>query len=255
MVLLIIAVITGCVPLGKEGGIDPWKVKEIVKEEPEETPEEPEEKPEEPIEVPEEPEEPVEVEEKYDITLTAKQTNNTVELTWTKYEGDFKAYKVSRSVINSNPQYPGHRLRKTIPYVNETTYIDKLPAPGISYYVVTALTPLNEKTHSNPVKVEFPNPYETPDQDISLTAEKTEDGVKLEWTMYDGDFLFYKIVRTKDHPYPKYPDDSAIKTIAYKNITTYLDTRPEEGINYYAVTIVRPDKTRFTSQRASVIIT
>ena len=256
IVLLILALITSCIPLGKEGGIDPWKVKETVEEEPEEVAEETPEEQEEPEEVveetPEETEE--EVEEQYEILLTTVQTNDTVELSWTKFEGEFKAYKVSRSVIHSNPQYPGHRLRKTIPYVNETTYVDTLPARGRSYYVVTALTPLNEKIHSNAVKIEFPNPQETPDQDISLTAEKTEDGVKLEWTRYDGEYLFYKIVRTTDHPYPKYPDDDTIETIAYQNITSYLDPRPEEGINYYAVTIVRPDRTRFTSQRANIEI-
>lgn len=255
IVLLILALVIGCVPIN-EGGIDPWKVKETVEEEPEketeETPEEIIEEPEEIVEEEKEPEE--ELEEQYDITLTAVKTEDTVELSWTKYEGDFKSYKVSRSVIHSNPQYPGHRLRKTIPYADEITYVDLLPADGISYYVVTALTPLNEKIHSNAVKIEFPYTQETPDQEISLTVEKTEDGVKLEWTRYDGEFLFYKIVRTIDHPFPKYPDDNTIKTIGFQNITSYLDPRPEEGINYYAVTIVRLDKTRFTSERVSVDI-
>ena len=254
IILLVLTLIIGCVPLGKEGGIDPWKVDETTEEESQEEVEESEdiieEEQEEVVEETEEPEE--EVEEQFEIILTAVQTNDTVELSWTKYEGEFKAYKVSRSVIHSNPQYPGHRLRKTIPYVNETSYVDTLPAGGRSYYVVTALTPLNEKIHSNAVKIEFSNQQETPDQDISLTAKKTEDGIELEWTRYDGDFLFYRIVRTVDHPYPKYPDDDTVGTVAYQNITSFLDPRPEEGINYYAVTIVRPDKTRFTSERASV---
>ena len=256
---------------GQEGPIDPWKNKEIsnnkiVDESNNKTVDEVKQEAPEDLKIQEQKSEEQLVKEEqhkaeeetqnatYDITLTAIKNNNSVELFWTKYSGEFKSYKVSRSVIHSNPQYPGHRLRKTIPYVNETTYIDLLPAPGISYYVVSAIDNLNKAAHSNPIKVEFPNPGETPDQEIELTAKKTEQGVLLEWTRYDGDFLFYKIVRTMDHPYPKYPDDKTIKTIAYQNITTYLDTKMDSGLNYYAVTIIRPDKTRFTSKRASVEI-
>ena len=35
IVLFILTLVIGCVPLGKEGGIDPWKVKETTEEEPE----------------------------------------------------------------------------------------------------------------------------------------------------------------------------------------------------------------------------
>jgi hypothetical protein len=190
-----------------------------------------------------------------DITLTAQKTDNSVILTWTKYSGPFKSYKVVRAVTNANPSYPGYSLVKTIVNENETTFTDIRPENGISYYAITALGPYNEKTNSNPVKVEFPDPRETPDQEITLTAELTEKGVQLSWSPYNGAFLFYKIVRTTDHPYPKYPDDSTIETIGYVNQTTYLDTKPEKGVNYYAVTIIRPDKSKFTSSRASVTVT
>lgn len=194
--------------------------------------------------------------DEYPIQLSLEKIENSVKLTWTKYKGDyeFTSYKISRSVIDSNPYYPGHSLRKTIVDINETEYIDTLPERGISYYVVSAIGPLNEKTHSNPVMVEFPNPKETPDQDIVLNAVETKEGVMLTWNKYVGEFLFYKVVWTTDHPYPKYPDDSTIATIAYVNQTEYLHTKPDSGMNYYAVTIVRPYKSRFTSQRASVEI-
>lgn len=192
----------------------------------------------------------------YPIQLNLEKLENSVKLTWTKYNGDyeFASYKISRSVIDSIPYYPGHTLRKTISNIDELEYIDSLPEGGVSYYVVTALGPLNEKTHSNPVMVEFPNPKETPDQDIKLTATNTKDGVLLKWDKYNGDFLFYKVVWTVDHPNPKYPDDSTIATIAYVNQTEYLHTRAKTGMNYYAVTVVRPYKTKFTSERASVNI-
>ncbi|MBT3720177.1 hypothetical protein HN789_03430 [archaeon] len=193
---------------------------------------------------------------KYPIQLSLEKTDSSVKLTWTVYEGDheFASYKVSRSVTDANPTYPGQSLRKTITDINETSYEDVLPEEGISYYVISAISPLNEKTHSNPVKVEFPNLKETPDQEISLTVVKTEDGVQLNWDKYNGDFLFYKVVWTTDHPFPKYPDDSAKATIAYVNQTEYLHLTPDPGVNYYAVTIVRPDKSRFTSSRAEIII-
>ncbi len=192
----------------------------------------------------------------YPIQLKLEKLDDSVKLTWTKYQGDytFSSYKVSRSVSDSNPQYPGHTLRETIPDINKTEYIDNLPEPGISYYVVTALGPFNEKTFSNPVMVEFPNPKETPDQDIKLDAEYTDNGVELRWDEYNGDFLFYKVEWTTKHPYPKYPDDTTIATIAYVNQTEYTHINPDPGLNYYAVTIIRPDRSRFTSERASVEI-
>ena len=85
---------------------------------------------------------------------------------------------------------------------------------------------------------------------IWLTYLKTKSGSHSS----NGNFLFYKIVTTTDHSYPKYPDDDTIKTIAYQNETSFIDINPEEGLNYYAVTIVRPDKTRFTSERVSIKI-
>jgi len=257
-VFVLLLLVSACV-VQEDNGINPWDieetedVEEITEEEvvEEEDLEEPEEEIVEEIEEPEE-----ELIELYELDLEVEQTDNSVMLTWTKYQGDmaFASYKISRSVIDSNPQYPGHSLRKTIANINETTYTDLLPEPGISYYVVSVLSPLKEKVHSNPVKVDFPNPKETPDQEIKLTAEKVEEGVLLEWDRYNGEFLFYKIVTTTNHPYPKYPDDDTIKTVAYQNETSFIDINPEEGLNYYAVTVVRPDKTRFTSERASIEI-
>ncbi len=201
----------------------------------------------------------------YDIVLTAEKMEDSVELSWTRFEGDFdfKYYKVVRSLIREKPEYPtlGTRdnpaeedLIATIINRNQTTFTDTKPEGGVSYYAVTAVGIYNEKIHSNPIVMEFPDPKETPDQDIKLTAIKTEEGVELSWTKYEGDFLFYKVVWTNAHPYPKYPADNTIETIPYVNTTNFLDINPEPGINYYAVTIVRPDKSRFTSQRASVFI-
>lgn len=192
----------------------------------------------------------------YPIQLTFEKSENSVKLSWTKpsEEFEFVSYKVSRSVTDSNPVYPGNTLRKTIVNIDELEYVDTLPEEGISYYVVTALGPFNEKIHSNPVMVEFPNSKETPDQDIKIIATNTDKGVLLNWDKYEGDFLFYKIVWTTDHKNPKYPDDSTIATIAYVNETEYLHLIPEPGLNYYAVTVVRPNKSRFTSESASVNI-
>ncbi len=199
------------------------------------------------------PTEPV-PEETSDITLTAEVIDNQVQLTWTPFKGDFKAYKVERSVTKTEPKYPSDELVETIADVSETSVIDKDPYGGFSYYGVTVLGPFNEKYYSNFVTVELPSFKETPDQEIQIVAELTEDGVLLTWDEYLGDFLFYKVAWTQDHPYPKYPDDKTLTTIAYANQTSYLDTRYKTGMNYYAVTVIRPDKTRFTSLRTIIDI-
>ncbi|MBN2422852.1 hypothetical protein JXB41_06500 [Candidatus Woesearchaeota archaeon] len=193
-------------------------------------------------------------EEENKFTLTAEKTDSSVELSWSEFPGEFKSYKVIRSITNANPAYPGDTFLKTIPYQDETEYIDTDPEKGISYYAVVALGPLNEKTYSSIATVEFPNSDETPDQEITLAAEKTEQGVLLKWDKYEGDFIYYKIVHTTKHPYPKYPDDTTIKTIPYADVTEFIDINPEQGLNYYGITIVRPDRSRFTSKRVSIII-
>ena len=262
--ILLVVLLFACAPPQDNNGVDPFKdsvpdntIDELPdKPNIQETTKEPEEVQEEKDElIIEEPQEEQEIPEPSSgFLLKADVVGNTVELSWSQYTGEFKAYKITRSILNSNPQYPEKELIKTIPYIDQTTFIDEEPEPGVSYYVVTALDPLNRKTHTNPVSVELPNPYETPDQEISLTAEKTEQGVLLTWTRYDGNFLQYKIVRTQDHPFPKYPDDDLIRTVPYQNTTTMVDYAPEPGLNIYAITIIRPDKTRFTSERASITI-
>lgn len=259
--VLLIILIFACAPPIEESGVDPFKEREDTQdedsveeesesdeleviEETEEVQEEPQEEPEEENELPETPQ--------IGIVLSAQIIGSNVQLTWNQYSGEFKAYKVTRSIIHSNPQYPEESLLKTLPYIDQTTFLDETPEEGISYYVVTALGPLNQKTHSNPVSVEMPDPDETPDQEIALSAEKTDQGILLTWTRYEGEFLQYKIVKSQDHLFPKYPDDKLIKTIPYRNTTTFLDIKPETGLNVYAVTIIRPDNTKFTSTRVSI---
>ena len=74
----------------------------------------------------------------------------------------------------------------------------------------------------------------------------------MKWTEYGGEFLQYKIVRSVKNPLPKYPNDRLIKTIPFVDTTEYLDILAEPGINYYAVTIIRPDKSKFTSNPVSI---
>ncbi|MBU0757329.1 MAG: hypothetical protein KKF44_04635 [Nanoarchaeota archaeon] len=195
----------------------------------------------------------------YEFTLTLEKTDDSVKLTWTPFSGEFEVggfenYKVIRSITNADPTYPGESLLKTIVDINETEYVDRLPEAGISYYRVAAIGEYKQKFHTNVESTEFPHPKETPDQDITLVAEKAENGVLLKWTRYDGEFLQYKVVMSTDHPYPKYPDDRTLETVPFQNITSYTDLTPESGTSYYAVTVIRPDRSRFTSKRVMITV-
>jgi hypothetical protein len=190
--------------------------------------------------------------ESAEINLIVSIKDGKPTLVWTKHDVDFKGYKIVSSTTTSSPEYPTDNLVKTIGYADTTTFTDPAPDGGVSYYRVVAIDSLGGKTRSNVAKVELPNTKETPDQELNLKAEKTDSGVMLSWDKYEGKFLFYKVVWTTMHPDPKYPDDKTLTTIAYVDQTTYTATKIEPGVNYYAITVVRPDKTRFTSNRVSI---
>lgn len=183
------------------------------------------------------------------FTITAEKKDNTIILSWNPYEGEFKSYKIIKSTTDPRPRYPGSDLLATISNINKTTYTDDSPEPGINYYAVAVLYGVNEKKTSNVVSFEFPDPKEKAGNEIDFNIEKANNAAVLSWTIYDGtDLLYYKIVKSETNPMPKYPNDNSIAAIANASQTNYLDYSVKPGIKYfYAVTVVRKDGTRYTS--------
>ena len=189
-----------------------------------------------------------------ELILTAeKQSDGSVKLSWNEFSGDFLLYKIVRAVDDATPTYPSNGFIETISDVKTTNYVDRQPYGGISYYSVAVVKPLNQYLQSNPVTIEFPDPDEvTPDQEITVSVEKTTDGIQISWNQYNGDFLQYKVVRSQDNPNPKYPKDRLLKTIPYVEQNSYLDRTVKSGVNYYAVTIMKKDNTKFTTRAVEI---
>ncbi|MFH2020489.1 MAG: hypothetical protein ABIJ34_03690 [archaeon] len=185
------------------------------------------------------------------LKLTVSTQSGIPLLTWSPFEGNFRNYVVLKSIVSATPDYPGEDSIKTIWKSDVTSYTDPDPDGGITYYRVIAVDNLMKIYKSNIVMSEMPDPKETPDQELNLRAEKNGTGYLLSWDEYTGDFKQYIVVSAIKHPYPKYPDDILEKTIPFVHVTSYV-VYPKPGANYYAVSVIRSDKTKFTSNRVLV---
>lgn len=69
---------------------------------------------------------------------------------------------------------------------------------------------------------------------LTLTVLSTVEGTRLTWVPYQGDdFKFYKIARSEDNPYLKYPEDGSIKYFGERNFSEFIDETAEKGTRYY----------------------
>jgi len=164
------------------------------------------------------------------FTLTATVNGKEVDLSWTKYTGDyFQYYKVVRSV-SSDPTWPlagDSQLLSAITNINQTTFVDSSVRAGKTYkyrvYVYThetfaaansgsVVVPACETDDgtvlaiSNIVTVTIPGTAPTPPAIVSLdlTATVQADGsVALNWSKYTGSYFnYYAVLRVDGNGTP-----------------------------------------------------
>lgn len=155
------------------------------------------------------------------FTLTATVNGTEVDLSWTKYTGDyFQYYKVVRS-HSSAPTWPlsgDSQLLSAITSINQTTFVDSSVRAGQTYqyrvYVYThetfaaadsgsVVVPACETDGtilaiSNIATVTMPGTDAPPTiVDLSLTASVQPDGsVALNWSKYTGSYFnYYAVLR------------------------------------------------------------
>lgn len=90
---------------------------------------------------------------------------------------------------------------------------------------------------------------------LVLKTEISDGCVKLKWTPYpNSDLKYYKIVRSATNEDPKYPEDGYISVITSRLDNTYTDCNPNDGINYYGITIVKTDGNKEYTNPVSVTV-
>ena len=188
------------------------------------------------------------------------QADNSVKVSWDNYTGnDLKYYKVSRSQTNSNPVYPddGYIFYSS----TETTYTDKTPPLGKSYYRVCAITNSNARICSNVITLQvaeaeefciqvityakkgdeckaYPTPCDVPEGwtkvescasepfgELRLIVENKEGKPYLQWFFEaDGASPYgYKIAISTQNENPTYPvmDGDSYQYLAHESARTY----------------------------------
>ncbi|NCC24950.1 MAG: PKD domain-containing protein [Deltaproteobacteria bacterium] len=175
--------------------------------------------------------------ESLEVKLDVKVKDGKISCAWTGYQGqDFKYYKLLRNRF-PGAKYPedGYLFYSTDPGI--TTYLDKNPLGGVSYYRACIVLDNGGKYYSSSVKVEMGEAPEP--EDLKLEAEVTDAGnVVLTWTRFMGsDFRFYKVLRN-EFPGAEYPRDGYLAVISNQEAIGHTDSDPLPGTSYYRLCAV-----------------
>ena len=89
----------------------------------------------------------------------------------------------------------------------------------------------------------------------TLTAEVDSEtnAVTLEWSeTTDEDFVYYKVLRSKDNPDMVYPDDGYHYYTSDVAVTTYVDEEHDGGTHYYRVCAIASGERRGCSETVTL---
>ncbi|HPN67596.1 MAG TPA: hypothetical protein PLZ62_02985, partial [bacterium] len=167
-----------------------------------------------------------------DVNLSAESTDDGIELTWDEYtDEDIDGYKLLKSTSDSTPTYPSQSYRY-ISGSSSESYTDTYVDDGEDYYYRLGFYKDSGVVgYSNIVHVTYDEGNVS--EDITLSAESTEDGIQLSWDRYnDSNIDGYKILKTASDSTPTYPDNSYKYVTGYKN-NDYLDINVDDGEDYY----------------------
>lgn len=170
---------------------------------------------------------------------------------------DFLYWKVVHSDNNPELIYPedGYIFYDTNPEAD--SYIDINTDNGTNYYRVCGITSTMTRYCSNVVEVEIErtetvssNGYKNiiSDNDLKLKLSREENGNKLTWDAKEyNNFVYWKLVRSKDNANPSYPEDGYIFYSNYAETNEYLDESPTSLPVYYRLCAITSDRLRYCS--------
>jgi len=211
-----------------------------------------------------------------DLKLQVSVFDDYLKLAWTKEtDATLQGYKVVISQYNAHPSYPDEGYLKWITdYRTTTLKIDnsiaynggdfgKYLKPDTKYYFSITYVYKDKKVTTDPVRITTPSSLGAPASAtdlapdlLKLQVETVDDHLTLSWTKEPSSNLQgYKVVISKNHTSPAYPDDGYLKwitdhattTIDVDNSTTYnggdIDGYLQPSTDYYfSITYVYADK-------------
>ncbi|MBN2880479.1 hypothetical protein JXM83_00360 [Candidatus Woesearchaeota archaeon] len=192
------------------------------------------------------------IKEEYPETFSLKYEvteDNRIKLSWDAVPEDenFQYYKVVRSKENKKLQYPEDGYIQVESNRLNTGYTDEKPLKE-AYYRITAVYS-DKKTNSNVIEIEVENIEDNENKeetefknDVELSYEVSDNSVKLFWTAtkQEGNFQYYKIVRSAENKELQYPEDGYLEYLTDKLNTQYVDENPLP-FAYYRITTVFDD--------------
>jgi hypothetical protein len=225
---------------GKEGDEHPWQPPKDGAEEPAPT-EEPKHEEPAPTEKPHEPDPTKPPQETGTLGLEAWTKEGHVKLAWSKYDGDgFEYYKVVRSK-DATVKWPlgdGDELVGVIGDQFSPWFADSAPCGTEWHYRVFAVRHTEDGYKvlaASNVAGAYLACDEPPADPVKLGFEvkQVDGGVKLTWEQCSsGDFVAYKVVRSKVHDNPTFPLNDGTQLIAvFENheVTSFKDTDVAAG--------------------------
>jgi hypothetical protein len=229
---------------GKEGDEHPWQPPKDGAEEPTDEPaptEEPKHEEPAPTEKPYEPDPTKPPQETGTLGLEAWTKEGHVKLAWSKYGGDgFEYYKVVRSK-DATVKWPlgeGDELVGVIGDRFSPWFADSAPCGTEWHYRVFAVRHTEDGYKvlaASNVAGAYLACDEPPADPVKLAFEvkQVDGGVKLTWEQCSsGDFVAYKVVRSKVHDNPTFPLNDGTQLIAvFENheVTAFKDTDVAAG--------------------------
>lgn len=141
------------------------------------------------------------------LSLSASAQSDGVHLSWVKFDGELKYYKVVRSETNPNLKYPEDGYIKVITDINATSMIDYDAKNGKSYYYrICAVNTAKEVICGNVVQVTSQNSEEeqSSSTQVSASAQATAGGVNIFWDITGDAPKGFKIV-ISESANPTYP--------------------------------------------------
>ncbi len=88
--------------------------------------------------------------------------------------------------------------------------------------------------------------------ELGFSVMVVGDSVQAQWKPWEGDFMWYKLVRSAADPAPTYPEAAAIFSSTDRSISSFVDTDPIKGKSYYRVCVFTYQSERICSKSAVV---
>lgn len=201
----------------------------------------------------------------FDNVLEYEIEDDGIVLEWKPYPDvdDFKYYKVTHSTTNDDLKYPEDGYETAISDISKTRYLHHDFKEGVNYYRITTVL-FDKRLYSDVVKVHIDKKVEGyykehENYDNDLYYEFDNESLKLYWNKYydNSNFKYYKVVHSTTNPDLKYPDDGYIEVISDIDKSYHVTDNKEyfkKGVNYYRVTVVLDDNSKYHGNVVKLIV-